>query len=67
VRNEVLQRVKDERNTLYVTKSRKANWIDHFLDGNCLLKHVIEVEAEGKKEVTGRRGRRPKQLLSDLK
>jgi len=30
---------------------------------NCLLKHVIE----GKIEVTGRQGRRRKQLLDDLK
>jgi hypothetical protein len=33
---------------------------------NCLLKHVIEGEIEGRIEVTGRRGRRSKQLLDDL-
>jgi hypothetical protein len=33
---------------------------------NCLLKHVIEGNIEGRIEVTGRRGRRRKQLL-DLK
>jgi hypothetical protein len=33
---------------------------------NCLLKHVIE-EKMGKDRVTGRRGRRHKQLLNDLK
>jgi len=34
---------------------------------NCLLKHVIEGKIEEKIEVTGRRGRRCKQLLVDLK
>jgi hypothetical protein len=64
VRNEVLQRDEEERNILHIMKRRKANKIDHFLRKNCLLiKHVIE----GRIEVTGRRGRRPKQLLDDLK
>jgi len=34
---------------------------------NCFLKHVIEEKIEGSIEVTGRRGRRRKQLLDDLK
>jgi hypothetical protein len=34
---------------------------------NCLLKLVIEGNIEGKTEVTGRRGRRHKQPLDDLK
>jgi hypothetical protein len=34
---------------------------------NCLLKHVIEGKIEGIIEVTGRRGRRRKQPLDDLK
>jgi hypothetical protein len=33
----------------------------------CLLKHVIERKIEGRPEVTGRQGRRCKQLLEDLK
>jgi replicative superfamily II helicase len=61
VRNEVLQRVKEERNILQTIK-RKANWICHVLRRNCLLKHVTE----GKIEVKGRRGSRRKQLLDDL-
>jgi replicative superfamily II helicase len=68
VRNEeVLQRVKEERNILHTIKRRKANWIGHILRRNCLLKHVIEVKLEGRIEVKGRRGRRRKQLLDDLK
>jgi hypothetical protein len=65
VRNEeVLHRVKEERNIVLTIKRRKANWIDHILRRNCLLKHVIEGKLEGRK---GRRGRRRKQLLDDLK
>jgi hypothetical protein len=32
----------------------------------CLLKHVTEGKIKGRIEVTGRRGRRRKQLLDDL-
>jgi hypothetical protein len=64
VRNEeVLQRVKEERNILQTVKRRKANWIGHILRRNCLLKHVIQGKVEG---MTGIRGRRRKQLLDDL-
>jgi hypothetical protein len=49
------------------TKRRKGIWIGHNLLRNCLLKHVIEGKIKGRIEVTGRRGRRPKQLLDDLK
>jgi len=33
---------------------------------NCLLKHVTEGKMVGRIEVTGRRGRRSKQLLDEL-
>jgi hypothetical protein len=43
VRNEeVLQRVKEERNILDTIERRKANRICYILRRNCLLKHVIE-------------------------
>jgi hypothetical protein len=64
---EVLHRVKEERNIVHTIKRRKANWIGHILRINCLLKHVIEGTIEGRIEVTERRGRRRKQLLDDLK
>jgi hypothetical protein len=68
VRNgEVLHRVKEERNIVHTIKRRKANWIGHILRKNCLLKHVIEGKLEGRIEMTGRRGRRRKQLLDDRK
>jgi hypothetical protein len=64
---EALHRVQEERNILHTVKRRKANWIGHILRRNCLLKHVFEGKIEGRIEVTGRRGRRLKQLLNDLK
>jgi hypothetical protein len=68
VRNEeVLHRVKEVRNILHTIKRRKDNWIGHILRRNCLLKHVTEGKLEGRIEMTGRRGRRRKQLLDDLK
>jgi hypothetical protein len=43
VRNEeVLHRIKEERNIVHTIKIRKVNWIGHFLRRNCLLKHDIE-------------------------
>jgi hypothetical protein len=68
VRNEeVLLRVEEQRNTLHEISKRKANWIGHVLRRNCLLQRVIEVKVKGGIEVTGRRGRRRKKLLDDLK
>jgi hypothetical protein len=34
---------------------------------NFLLKHIIEGKIEGRIEIMGRRDRKPKQLLDDLK
>jgi hypothetical protein len=63
VRNEVLHRVQEERNIPHTIKRRKANWTGNILRRNCIVKHAIE----GRIEVTGRRGRRRKQLLDDVK
>jgi hypothetical protein len=68
VRNEeVLHRVKEERNIVHTIKRRKANWIGHILLRNCLLKHFIEGKLEVRIEMTGIRRRRRKHLLDDLK
>jgi len=64
---EVLHRVNEQRNTVHTVNRRKGNWIGHILCRNCLLKRVIERKVEGIIEVTGRRGRRGKQLLNYLK
>jgi hypothetical protein len=39
---EILTRVKEEGNILHTIKMTKANYIEHILRRNCLLKHVIE-------------------------
>jgi hypothetical protein len=67
VRNEeVLLRVSEQRNILHEIRKRKANWIEHILRRNCLLKEVIAGKIEGHIEVRRRRGRRRKKLLGDL-
>jgi hypothetical protein len=45
---EMLQRVKKERNILPTVKRRKANWIADILRRNCFLKHVRRVEFHAK-------------------
>ena len=65
--NEVLLRVKEQRNILHEISKRKANWIGHILRRNCLLQQVIEGKIKGEIEVTGRRRRRRRKLLDDLK
>jgi hypothetical protein len=44
---EVIRRVKEERNVLHTIKRRKADWIGHILRRNCLLKHIIEGKKAG--------------------
>jgi hypothetical protein len=68
VRNEeVLLRVKEERNILHTITRTKANWIGYIWRRNHLARHVIEGKMEERIEVTRRRGRRRKQLLNYLK
>jgi hypothetical protein len=67
VRNEdVLLRVKEQRNILHEIRKRKANWIGHILRRNCLLQRVTEGKIHGRTEVTGRQGIRRRKLLDDL-
>jgi len=68
VRNEdVLRTAKEDRNILHKIKIRKDNRIGQILHRNCLLKHIIEEKREEMIDMTGRRERRCKQLLNDLK
>jgi len=68
VRNEeVLLRVNEQRNILHEISERKEEWIGHILRRNCFLQGVIEGKIKGGIEVTGRRGRRRRMLLDDLK
>jgi hypothetical protein len=53
VRNEVLHRVKEKRNTLCV-RERKGNLIGHILRRKCLLEDVTKGKKEGGIEVRGK-------------
>ena len=66
---EVLHRLKKGRNILHRGEREKANWIDHIFRKKCLLKEVTEEKTEGNTSVLGegRRRKRRKQLLDDLK
>ena len=64
---DVLLRVKEQRNILHEISTWKANWIGHILRRNCLLQRVIEGKIKGGIEVTGRRGRKRSKLLDHLK
>jgi hypothetical protein len=63
----VLLRVNEQRNIQHEISNWKAKWIGHILYRNCLLQRVIEGKIKGGIEVTGRRGRRRRKLLDDLK
>jgi len=68
VRNEeVLLTVKEQRNILHEIRKGKANWIGHILRRNCLPQRVFERKIKGEIEVTGKRGRRRRKLLDDVK
>ena len=55
-KSEVLHRVKEEYN-----KKKEGELIGHFSHGNCLLKHVIEGE------IDGRRGRQLQDNLKEMR
>jgi hypothetical protein len=70
VRNEdVLLRVKEQRNILHEIHKQKGNWIGLILRRNCFLQWVIEgkILGGGGRKGTGRRERRRRKLLDDLK
>jgi hypothetical protein len=68
VRNEeVLLGIKEQRNILHEISKLIANWFGQILYRNCLLHQVIKGKIKGGIEVTGRRGRRRRKLLDDLK
>jgi hypothetical protein len=68
VRNEeILPIIKEQRNILCEISRRNANWIGPIIRRNCLIQQVIEEKINGGIEVTGRRGRRRRKVLDDLK
>jgi hypothetical protein len=65
VRNEeVLFKVKEQRNILHEISKQKADWFGHIVRRNWLLLQVIEGNIKG--GLIGRRGRRRRKLLDDL-
>ena len=64
---EVLLRVNKQRNILHEISKWKANGIGHILRRNCLLQRFIEGKIKGGIELIGRRERRHRKLLDDLK
>jgi hypothetical protein len=44
---EVLVRVKEQRNILHEISKRKASWFGHIFRRNCLLQWVIEGKIKG--------------------
>jgi hypothetical protein len=64
---EVLLRVKEQRNILHDISKRKANWIGHILCRNCRLRQAIEGKIKRGDGNERKRGRRRRKLLDDLK
>jgi len=58
---ELLRRVKEERNILHTIKRTRFDWISYVLRKNCLLQHCRSDRTERSWE------RRRKQLLDDFK
>jgi len=56
-----------ERNILRTIKREQGKSIGYILRRNSLLTHITEGKIQGGIEMTGRRGRRVKQILDDLK
>jgi hypothetical protein len=46
-KEDVLLRVKEQKNILHEISKRKGNWIRHILRRNCLLQRVIEEKIKG--------------------
>jgi hypothetical protein len=60
---EVLQRVKEERNILLAITGKKSKFVGHILHTYCLIKPVLEGKIGGKVQGTARRGRMCTKLL----
>jgi hypothetical protein len=63
----VLFGVKEQRNIVHEIRKRKANCFGQILPINYLLKQIIGGKIRKRIEVKGRRGRRRRKLVDDLK
>jgi hypothetical protein len=67
VKNEdVLHRIKEERNILHTVKRNKTNLTGHIWLRNSFLKYIIEGKMEERTEITGRQERRCKKPLYEF-
>jgi hypothetical protein len=64
---EELLRLKEKTKIKHIKERRKILWIGHILRRNCLLQHVTKERIEARIEVKGRRVRRLRQALDNLK
>jgi hypothetical protein len=66
---EILLKVKEQRNILDEISNRNANWTGYILRRNCLLQRIIaeKMKGGGGLKLPGIRGRRRRKLLDDLK
>ena len=64
---EISQRVKEERDILHTIKIGKVDWNGHIWIRNRRLKHVVGGKIEENMHMIGRRGRRRKKLLDEVK
>jgi len=55
---ELLLRVKEQRNILHEISKRQANWIGHILRRNCLVQRVIEGKIKGGGDISDRKTRK---------
>jgi hypothetical protein len=52
VRNEeILYRVKEDRNIIHTIKRSKGNWFGHILCRNCLLQHLKDGMIQGREKL----------------
>jgi hypothetical protein len=54
VKNEVLHRVKEDKNIIQTAKKGKSNEIGHILHRNCLVKYFTKGKIEGRIEIMER-------------
>jgi len=60
--DEILHKVKEERNILHKIQRCKTDWFGHIMCRNCLLKYTNDGMIEG----VGRQGRRHTDVLDNL-
>jgi hypothetical protein len=63
----VLHGIKKERNILRKIERKYVSRVGHIFCRNCILKHILVGKIEARIEGMGRRGRRRKPVLDNLR